>query len=216
MESILGIEFNKWIIVYIVAVVLGFLFRVGIVSPLVSSAEDSKKRTFRQIIVVIILTVFWSVASEEIVTKNIMAGIALTIFYIGYVLSKKAGKDGYIHSFLVFISGYFITAMSFMTFPANLIMGIITIALAIIVYRRFESERRSTFWEIIIMVVEAIAISFLVWLMKWTNAFSTVLVVLFVETTIYSINIFIGYCIVLACNEDVYEYINSIKGLDGF
>ena len=90
------------------------------------------------------------------------------------------------------------------------------IALAIIVYRRFESERKSTFWEIIIMVVEAIAISFLVWLMKWTNAFSTVLVVLFVETTIYSINIFIGYCIVLACNEDVYEYINSIKGLDGF
>lgn len=35
----MGIELNKWIIVYIVAVVLGFLFRVGIVTLLKDISE---------------------------------------------------------------------------------------------------------------------------------------------------------------------------------
>lgn len=214
--NILGFEISNWVIAYIVAVVVGFLIRVGIVSPLVSSSEDSKKKTIFQIGVVAILTVFWGVASEDVVTKNIMAGITLTVFYIGYVLCKKAGKDGYIHSFLVFINGYFITAMSFMSFPGNLVGGIITIALAVWVYRKFESEHKSVLGEIIVMVVEAIAISIVVWLKSWNNAISTVLVVVFVETAIYSLNIFIGCGIVYACHEDVDEYINSIKGIDDY
>lgn len=212
---IIGIEFSNWIILYILAVIVGFFIRIAIVSPLVSSAKDSEKRTIRQIIVLVILTILWGAASNGVATKNFMAGLLiLTVFYMGYALSKKAGRDGYINSFLVFINGYFITAMSFMSFPANLILGIITVMLAVIVYRKLEPERKSVFWEIIILTVEAFIVSVLVWLKNWNDVISTMLVVVFVETAIYTLNIFIVYVIVLLCKENDDKYKNSIKGLD--
>ncbi|WP_294241416.1 hypothetical protein [Pseudobutyrivibrio sp.] len=216
METLLGFVSNKYCIAYIVVVTIGFLFRIGIVSPLVSSAEDSKKRTIREIGIVLILTLFWSLGSENESTQNVMAFLSLTVFYLGYVLNKRAGKDGYIKSLLVFISGYFITAMSFMSFPINLILGIITVVLAVIVYCKLEPYRKSAFWEIIVMVVETVAISIFVWLNNWNDAFSITLVVIFIETAIYMFNIFIGCVIVAACKEDVDKYINSIKGLDDY
>ncbi len=103
-----------------------------------------------------------------------------------------------------------------MPFPINLIAGIITVVLAVIVYRKFESNRKSTFWQIIVMVVETVAISIIVWFNNWNDAFSTTLAVIFVETVIYMINIIIGYVIVAVCKEDVDEYINSVKGLDDY
>ncbi len=86
METLLGFVFNKCCIAYIAAVTIGFLFRIGIVSPLVSSAEDSKKRTIYEIGVVIILTLFWSFGSENESPPNVIVFISLTISILGMFL----------------------------------------------------------------------------------------------------------------------------------
>ena len=216
--SIFNFEIKDWMILYVAFVAMGLFVRVNIVSPLVASFEDTRKKTLIQIGVVVVITLLWNMASRNDMANDSFA-VALIVFtygYIAYVLSQKAERDGYIHSLLLFINGFFLTAITFMSFPGNIIFGIITVCLAVLVYKKIEPEHKSVLIEIIVMIVETIVISIVVWINSWDSVLQTTLVVLFVETAIYTINLFIGYFCVLVCGEDTDEYINSIRGLKDY
>ena len=216
--SIFNFEIKDWMIWYVAFVAIGFFVRVNIVIPLVASFEDTRKKTLIQIGVVVVITLLWNMASRNDIANDSYA-VALIVFmygYIAYVLSQKAERDGYIHSLLLFINGFFLTAITFMSFPENIVFGIITVYLAVLVYKKIEPEHKSVLIEIIVMVVETIAISIVVWINSWDGVLQTTLVVLFVETAVYTLNLSIGYFCVLACGEDTDKYINSIRGLKDY
>lgn len=216
--SIFNFEIKDWMILYVAFVAIGFFVRVNIVIPLVASFEDTRKKTLIQIGVVVVITLLWNMASRNDIANDsfAVALIVLMYGYIAYVLSQKAERDGYIHSLLHFINGSFLTAITFMSFPENIVFEIITVCLAVLVYKKIEPEHKSVLIEIIVMIVETIAISIVVWINSWDGVLQTTLVVLFVETAVYTLNLFIGYFCVLACGEDTDEYINSIRGLKDY
>lgn len=216
--SILNFEIKDWMIIYAVSVAIGLFVRISIVSPLVAVFEDTRKKTLIQIGVVVFITLLWNMASRNDIANDSFA-VVLIVFtygYIAYALSQKAERDGYIHSLLLFINGFFVTAITFMSFPGNIVFGIVTVCLAVLVYKKIEPEHKSVLIEIIVMIVETIVISIVVWINSWDSVLQTTLVVLFVETAVYTMNLFIGYFCVLACGEDTDEYINSIRGLKDY
>lgn len=103
-----------------------------------------------------------------------------------------------------------------MSLPWNIVTAIITIVLAIFVFKKFENERKSALIEIFIICAEAILISIIMWVMNWNNTFNIILVVLFVETAVYALNIFLGIFCVWICGEDIDEYIIELKGLKDY
>lgn len=207
-------DINNWVILYVLLVLIGFGVRVNIVSPLVASPQNSFKKITFQIALVIAITLLWGIASSR-EKQNLSAMIVMivTIIYSAYVLSQKVEKDGYIHSFLVFINGYFVTAISFMSVSGKVVWGVIVIVLAIIIYRKLEPEHKSILLQIIIMIVEIIISSLIVMVNKWNGVLQTILVTIFVETFVYTINLVIGYFCVWICGEDTNEYMNTIKGI---
>jgi hypothetical protein len=56
--------------------------------------------------------------------------------------------------------------------------------------KKIEPEHKSVLIEIIVMIVETILISIVVWINSWDSVLQTTLVVLFVETAVYTINLF--------------------------
>lgn len=201
-------------ILYVLLVLIGFGIRVNIVSPLVASSQNSFKKITFQIALVIAITLLWGIASSR-EKENLSAMIVMivTIIYSAYVLSQKVEKDGYIHSFLVFINGHFVTAIFFMSVSGKVVWGVIVIVLAIIIYRKLEPEHKSILLQIIIMIVEIIISSLIVMVNKWNGVLQTILVTIFVETFVYTINLVIGYFCVWICGEDTNEYMNTIKGI---
>lgn len=212
----MSFHLSKMMIIYILFVTIGFIVRIGIISPIVMDAKHCIKKSCFLIVIVTIITLLWNLASKNIVSQNVWAVVILTFCYVAYILNQKSERDGYVHSFLTFINGYFITSLSFMSLPWNIVTAIITIVLAIFVFKKFENERKSVLIEIFILCAEAILISIIMWVMNWNNTFNIVLVVLFVETAVYALNFFLGIFCVWICGEDIDEYIIELKGLKDY
>ena len=116
------------------------------------------KKITREIIVVIFITILWGNSSTTN-TENPSTAFVMIMMFLGYcfyVLMKKMPKCGYTESMLLFVNGFMVTALSFMSFPVNLGFIAIIIFCSYFVVKYSFDEKRSDFWEIVMLCSEAV------------------------------------------------------------
>lgn len=201
----------KWILGYSVMVIIGVILKYGITAnPYSTFKEYIKKEIFRLSIVVVITGSLSK--NGRLSSKHAICFFVMFYGYIIYSLLKKTEKDGCIHSGLSFVNGYFVTFLTFVSFPYSIIIGTVTVLFSWFVYKYFERQNKSEYVEILFLVFESLLFSILIWVFR----INSLVWVIWVETFIASINIIVKIIIVYICKEDVDEFIRKIKGYDDY
>ncbi len=95
------------------------------------------------------------------------------------------------------MNGYMVTALSFMSFPENLIFIALIIVVSYLILKHWFNERKSDFWEIVLLCGESLLISGYMYFKNVTDAIEIVFIVLFVESFVYALNCVLKYGIIL-------------------
>lgn len=100
-----------------------------------------------------------------------------------------------------------ITTLSFQPFPYNIGFALLTILVAWIAYKCwFSFELLSDFIEIVIISVESIIASLIMFWCKWDGILHTIIFVIFCETFLFMINCYLKLLVKNICNEDTDFY----------
>lgn len=199
---------------YILFVVLGALFRYGLLKYKICIPEMKVKKICRDIGILVILTIMWNCINTNMADDNmVLTVVILTIVYCFYIVAQKC-TDGYTESLLLIVNGTMVTTLSFMSFPYSLGFAVFTIVLALLAYKFWKNfERKSDFWEIIIMCIESVIISIYVTINSIENILQVTALVVFIETALFMINCLLKYGVVFLCKEDTDEYWNKLLDL---
>ena len=81
------------------------------------------------------------------------------------------------------------------------------------VVKYWFDERKSDFWEIVLLCAEALLISGYMYFKNVTDAIEIVFIVLFVESFVYALNCVLKYGIILLCGEEPDGYWEKLLGI---
>ena len=200
---------------YLILVSIGLLFRCALLWNVIGDFTLIRQKIAREIGVVIIITISLNaVFTNEYDIRTTTAVILLFIGYCFYALAKKMPSCGYTESMLLIMNGYMVTALSFMSFPENLILIAVIIVVSYYVVKYWFNERKSDFWEIVLLCGESLLISGYMYIKNVTDAIEIVCIVLFVESFVYALNCILKYVIILLCGEETDGYWEKLMGLD--
>lgn len=122
------------------------------------------------------------------------------------VVAEKC-NGGTTESLLLIVNGTMITTLSFQPFPYNIGFALLTILVAWIAYKCwFSFELLSDFIEIVIISVESIIASLIMFWCKWDGILHTIIFVIFCETFLFMINCYLKLLVKNICNEDTDFY----------
>lgn len=201
---------------YLFFVGLGLLFRYALLRYVIYDGELRAKKIVREIIVVIIITILWSSTSIDDTgnTNDLFVIVMLFLGYCFYALMKKIPECGYSESILLLVNGFMVTALSFMSFPENIVFILIIIIGSTFAIKYWFGEKKSDFWEIVLLCGEALLISLYMFIKKVSEPIEIAMIVLFLESFVFMLNCFIKYFIVWICSEDTEDYWNKLMGLE--
>lgn len=199
---------------YILLVVLGSLFRYGLLKYKIYIPKMKVKKICRDIGILVILTVLWNyVSTNREDSKMALTVVILTLVYCFYIVVQKC-PNGTTESMLLIVNSTMVTTMSFMSFPFSLGFAALTVILALLAYNFWKNfEQKSDLWETIIMCIESVIISIYVTINSIENILHVIALVVFVETALFMINCFLKYCIKIFCKEDIDDYWDKLLGL---
>ncbi len=199
---------------YILFVVLGALFRYGLLRYRIYIPEMKVKKLCRDIGILVFLTIMWNcIVSKRSDDNMVLTVVILTIVYCFYIVVQKC-PDGTTESLLLIINSTMVTTLSFMSFPYSLGYAAFTVVLALLAYNFWKSfEQKSDLWEIIIMCIESVIISIYVTINSIENILQVTALVVFVETALFMINCLLKYGIKFLCKEDTEDYWDKLLGL---
>lgn len=148
--------FEKYAL-YLLLVGLGLLFRYVLLRRTILDSALRRKKMAIEIIVVILITILWnnSLTSGSENTDDSLISIFLLLGYCFYVFIKKLPEDGYTESMLFIVNGFMLIALSFMSFPENIIFTIIIVLISFLFTKYWIDEKKSDFWEIVVLCVES-------------------------------------------------------------
>lgn len=199
----------------ILLVSIGLLFRYALLWHVIGNPTLIRQKLAREIFVVILITISWNeVCKNEQDMRMTAAVIMLFVGYCFYALAKKMPSCGYTESVLLIVNGYMVTALSFMSFPENLIFIALIIPASYFSVKYWFNERKSDFWEIVLLCGESLLISGYMYFKNVTDAIEMACIVLFVESFVYSLNCIVKYRIIWLCGEETEGYWDKLMGLD--
>lgn len=201
---------------YLLFVVLGLMFRYGLLRYVIYDSELRIKKIAREILAVIVITILWSKGSinDNGDTSTSFAIVMLFLGYCFYILMKKIPQCGYTESMLLLVNGFMVTALSFMSFPGNIIFIVVIIGGSYLIMKYWFEEKKSDFWEIIMLCGESFLISLYMYIKKVSEPIEIAMIVLLVETFIFMVNCILKYFIVWICREDTDGYWDKLMGLE--
>lgn len=200
---------------YLLLVSVGLLFRCALLWFTIGNFTLIRQKVAREIGIVIVITISLNaVFTNEHDIRTTAAVIMLFAGYCFYALVKKMPSCGYTESMLLIMNGYMVTALSFMSFPENLIFIALIIVVSYLVVKYWFNERKSDFWEIVLLCGEVLLISGYMYFKNVTDAIEIVFIVLFVESFVYALNCVLKYGIILLCGEEPDGYWEKLIGLD--
>ena len=201
---------------YLLLVSIGLLFRCALLWHVIGDFTLIRQKIAREIGIVILITISLNeVFTNEHDIRTTAVVFILFIGYCFYVLAKKMPSCGYTESMLLIMNGYMVTALSFMSFPENLIFIALIIVVSYLIVKHWLNERKSDFWEIVLLCGESLLISGYMYFKNVTDAIEIVFIVLFVESFVYALNCILKYVIILLCGEETDGYWEKLMGLDG-
>lgn len=173
------------------------MFRYALLWHVIGNPTLIRQKLAREIFVVILITISWNeVCKNEQDMRMTAAVIMLFVGYCFYALAKKMPWCGYTESVLLIVNGYMVTALSFMSFPENLIFIALIIPASYFSVKYWFNERKSDFWEIVLLCGESLLISGYMYFKNVTDAIEMACIVLFVESFVYSLNCIVKYGII--------------------
>lgn len=201
---------------YLLLVSIGLLFRCALLLPVIGNFTLIRQKIAREIGIVIVITISLNeVCKNQSDVRTAAAVIMMFAVYCFYALAKKMPSCGYTESALLIVNGYMVTALSFMSFPENLIFIALIIVVSYFVVKYWFNERNSDFGEIVLLCGESLLISGYMYFKNVTDAIEIVCIVLFVESFIYAINCILKYGIILLCGEETDGYWEKFMGIYG-
>lgn len=197
-------------------VFIGFMYRSSLLRYIISDNSLRHKKVIGEIFAVIFVTILWgNNAIKDNGDDNVE--FIIFIFFIGYCLyamMKQMPRTGYSESVLLMIKGFMVTALSFMSFPGNILMVVSIIASAKLAYIYWPEEKKSDYLEIIMLSLESFIISLYIYFKGIDSPTEIAVLVIFIETALYMINCLLKYVIVWLCDEDLEDYEASLMGLE--
>ena len=207
------IEF-PWCI-YWFFVVLGFFFRCGTLKYSFLTDAMIVKKTLASICFVFALTIILSLCRETVGTSLFLSAIGVgMLLYSFYSTLVQKSENGSIDSFLVLVNSIFVTALSYVSFPASLGIAIVIVWISFKIKKHFEFEEQSEFWEIVWLSIESVVLSMLVWWNHWDSLLQTFLLVLFTQTALVLLNVIVTYTIRCVFEENAEGYLHRVLGMD--
>lgn len=199
---------------YILPVVLGTLFRYGLLKYRIYIPETKVKKICRDIGILVILTIMWNfISTNRADNKMALTVVILTMVYCFFIVAQKC-PDGTTESLLLIVNSTMVTTLSFISFPYSLGFAVLTVVLALFAYNFCKDfEQKSDLWEIIIMCIESVIISIYVTINSIDNILQVTALVIFVETVLFMINCLLKYSIKFLCKEDIDDYWDKLLGL---
>lgn len=199
---------------YLLLVSIGLLFRCALLWHEIGDFTLIRQKIAREIGIVILITIALNeVFINEHDVRTTAAVFILFIGYCVYVLAKKMPSCGYTESMLLIMNGYMVTALSFMSFTENLIFIALIIVVSYLILKHWFNERKSDFWEIVLLCGESLLISGYMYFKNVTDAIEIVFIVLFVESFVYALNCVLKYGIILLCGEESDGYWEKLLGI---
>lgn len=198
---------------YFILVGLGFEFRIALYNPFITDKSTHRKKVICQIGTEIFIMYMLGRINS---INNLMCTAVVALLFYGYciyALLQKLQPKGHTNSSLVIINGYLVTAFSFMSFPANIVMLGICLMLSILAYCIGRDEKLYDFCEIIILCVEGVIVSIFVWEKEIDGLLEIAAVVLFVETAIYTLNCFLKGLLIKRCGGDIDKYFLNLSDI---
>ena len=197
--------------IYWLFVLVGFIFRIETLRYTFLSEEMKIKKILLSILLVFVLTVILTTIKQTTESSSalVIIGMILLIFNFYSTLSQKCDNNT-TDSLLVIINSVFVTALSYINFPASLCIAAFVIWIAYLIKKHCAFEEKSEFCEIIWLSLEAVVISFLSWYYNWESLKSIFFLVLFTQTALTTINVFVMYIIRCINKEDPDQYLHRI------
>ncbi len=201
---------------YFIMILLGLIFRCALLKYVIFDDACRIKKVIREIIAVIMITILWSKYSVNENGDRRTQFIVPMLFlgYCVYMLMKKMPPCGYTDSMLLFVNGFWVTALSFLNFPQNIACAAFMIGVSSLIMKFFLEEKKSDFVEIILLCGESVIISIYMYLKKVSAPIEIAMAVLFVETFVFTLNYLLMYFVVWLCGEDTDDYWRKCMGLE--
>lgn len=201
---------------YFILILFGLIFRCAMLKYAILDDQLRMKKVIREIIAVVIITILWSKYSsnENQDRRTSFAMIMLFLGYCVYMLMKKIPQCGYTESILLFVNGLWVTALSFLDFPQNIAYAAFMIGISFCIMKFWGEEKKSDFVEILLLCGESILISIYMYCKKISDPIEIAMVVLFVETFVFTLNCFLMLFVVWLCGEDTDDYWHNLMGLE--
>lgn len=200
---------------YVLLVLLGVLFRYAQLRYVIYDKPQKVKRVVGEIGVVIFITIIFSEFGGR--DTDTSTAVAVGVLFVGYCIfmfAKKLPSCGYTESLLLVVNGFMVTGLSFVSFPKNLLFSAVIIIISWVAVKYWFGEKRSDFWEIVLLCGEALLISVYMYLKDVSEPMEIARIVLFVETFVYTLNCGLKYVLVWLCGEDTEDYWDKLMGLE--
>lgn len=202
---------------YWVFVGLGLVFRYSLMRYQIFSEYEKIKRITGEIVGLLVLTLLWNcLASIEKSYAN--AGVFVMLITLAYCLRKLISKcpSGSTESLLLFVNTFMVTSLSFMKFKFCVPFSIIIFFISFGIYKFWKAEIKSDFYEIVLLLIEAIVLSLLISYYELNGFLETAAVVLFAETALCFLNFVLMCLIKKMCHEDIDDYVNALFGIGDY
>lgn len=194
---------------YPILVGIGLLFRYS----LLVKYDDIRRKHIMLYEIMIVMFISCILSNDEIINdkESLFVAVFLPVVYCVYNLIKKIPK-GYTESELLLVNGYLVTALSFCEFPENIFVIVLIVLVSIGLLKFAHMEKKSDFLEIVFLCVELLLVSYYMYICKIDDSIEIMLVVLFVETVLYTFNCIFKYFLIWICKEDTDNYWNELMG----
>ena len=200
---------------YMSLVLLGVMFRYAQLKYMTYDKRQKVKRVVGEIGAAVFVTIILSEFGGR--DADTSTAVAVGVLFVGYCIfmfAKKLPSCGYTESLLLVVNGFMVTGLSFVSFPKNLLFSAVIIIISWVAVKYWFGEKRSDFWEIVLLCGEALLISVYMYLKDVSEPMEIARIVLFVETFVYTLNCGLKYVLVWLCGEDTEDYWDKLMGLE--